>query len=224
MAMQPYIPPAFKKTAFHCPTCHAYAKQIWCQGYGKPEDGGMRYEEPLMFAVCTHCDARTIWNDGKLLFPYSSTAPHPNPDLPDDIASDYEEARSILSRSPRGAAALFRLCIQKLCKHLGESGKNINADIAALVKKGLNPKIQKSLDIVRVVGNEAVHPGTIDLNDQPETADQLANLINIIADAMISQPMAVDQLYGTLPPDKLNQIKERDGTAGSSDKSTQPSP
>jgi hypothetical protein len=147
-----------------------------------------------------------------MILPDSSMAPNPNGDLPEDIRKDFEEARSILSRSPRGAAALFRLCIQKLCAHLGESGKDLNADIAALVKKGLNPKIQQSLDIVRVIGNEAVHPGTIVLNDDPQTAVQLANLINIVTDAMITQPRAIDELYNKIPEAKRKQIQERDGT------------
>jgi hypothetical protein len=145
-----------------------------------------------------------------MIYPDSSVAPLPNSDLPAEIAADFQEARSIVQRSPRGAAALFRLCIQKLCVHLGEPGKNINGDIAALVKKGLNPKIQKSLDIVRVIGNESVHPGTIDLRDQPQTAVQLAILINIIADAMITQPKLVDELYGALPEAKREEIKKRD--------------
>ena len=147
-----------------------------------------------------------------MVFPDTSLAAPANPDLPAEIIVDFEEARSILQRSPRGAAALFRLCIQKLCVHLGESGKNINADIASLVKKGLNPKVQKSLDVVRVVGNESVHPGTIDLRDQPQTAVQLAALINIIADAMITQPKLVEELYGTLPEAKREEIRKRDGT------------
>jgi hypothetical protein len=147
-----------------------------------------------------------------MVFPDTSLAAPPNPDLTPEIIADFEEARSILQRSPRGAAALFRLCIQKVCVQLGESGKNINADIAALVKKGLNPKVQKSLDVVRVIGNESVHPGTIDLRDQPQTAVQLASLINMIADAMITQPKLVDELYGTLPEAKREEIKKRDGT------------
>jgi hypothetical protein len=133
--------------------------------------------------------------------------------LPANIFADFQEARSIVQRSPRGAAALFRLCIQKLCVHLGETGKNINSDIAALVKKGLNPKIQKSLDIVRVIGNESVHPGTIDVQDEPQTAAQLATLINLIVDEMITRPQLVDELYAKLPEAKREEIKKRDGAS-----------
>jgi len=99
-----------------------------------------------------------------------------------------------------------------LCVHLGESEKNLNADIAILVKKGLNPKVQKSLDVVRVIGNESVHPGTIDLRDKPQTAVQLATLINIIAHEMITQPKLVDELYSALPESKRREIEKRDGT------------
>jgi len=222
MSIQPYTSPAYKKTAFHCPACRAFAKQDWCKVYGEFSGGNTFVEEKLDFTICTHCNARTVWYNGNMIFPDTSIAPHPNPDLPEDIIADYEEARAILSRSPRGAAALFRLCIQKLCRHLGESGKNINADIAALVKKGLHPTVQKSLDIVRVVGNEAVHPGTINLNDQPDTAVQLATLINIIADTMISQPKAVNKLYGSLPEEKRQQINQRDGKIASSNKGIKP--
>ena len=210
---EPYTPPEFNKTAFHCPHCRAFAKQVWCRGLGQVPGNSAFREENLAFTMCIHCEGRTVWFKSRMVFPDTSNAPHPNHDLPDDILDDYEEARSILQRSPRGSAALFRLCIQKLCAHLGESGKNINSDIASLVKKGLNPLIQQSLDVVRVIGNEAVHPGTIDLNDEPETAVQLADLVNIIADAMITQPRTVQELYGKLPEEKRQAIERRDGAS-----------
>jgi hypothetical protein len=212
--MTPYTPPQKDKSAFHCPQCRAFANHIWYSAIGVHH--GSQLQMPgWRVSQCTHCSSMTVWQGDNMIYPDSSLAPLANPDLPSDIVADFEEARSIVQRSPRGAAALFRLCIQKLCVHLGESGKNTNADIASLVKKGLNPKVQKSLDIVRVIGNESVHPGTIDLRDQPQTAVQLATLINMIADAMITQPKLVDELYSGLPEAKREEIKKRDGTPAS---------
>lgn len=204
----PFTPPIHKVKAFNCPYCNAYANQIWGAAYTL--SNAYSEVEGVTFSHCTHCNNKSIWVNGSLIFPEASQAPLPNPDLPEDIKADYEEARKIINRSPRGAAALSRLCIQKLCAFLGEDGKNINADIASLVKKGLNPKIQQSLDIVRVVGNEAVHPGTIDLKDNPQIAVTLSQLVNIIAEAMITQPKLISELYDNLPDDKLSQINNRD--------------
>jgi len=145
-----------------------------------------------------------------MIYPSGGTAPLPNPDLPDDIKVDYEEARSIVSLSARGAAALLRLAIQKLCKCLGEKGENLNTDIAGLIKKGLPSKVQKALDIVRVIGNNAVHPGQIDLKDDSQAAGNLFELVNLIAEVMITQPKHVDELYEGLPEDQREAIVKRD--------------
>lgn len=145
-----------------------------------------------------------------MIFPDTGGAPMPNNDLPEEIKADYEEARTILNKSPRGAAALLRLCIQKLCKDLGESGKDINKDIGNLVKKGLPIKVQQSLDIVRVIGNDAVHPGQMDLKDDVETATKLFVLTNFIAEVMITQPKEVEKLFNSLPKNKLDGIADRD--------------
>lgn len=134
----------------------------------------------------------------------------PNQDMPDDIKRDYEEAREIANLSTRGAAALLRLAIQKLCAHLGQPGKNINNDIKELVAKGLPPKVQEALDVVRLIGNDAVHPGTIDLRDDFETVTTLFKLVNFITQKMITEPREIDEIYGRLPGDKLDGIKQRD--------------
>ena len=101
---------------------------------------------------CFSCRALSIWIYDRLVHPSVGAAPPANSDLPEDIRLDYDEASRILDQSPRGAAALLRLAIQKLCKELGQPGKNINTDIAALVAGGLDPRVQKALDAVRVIG------------------------------------------------------------------------
>lgn len=165
----------------------------------------------LHLSRCAHCQGVSVWVHDTLVFPLSNIGPAPNQDLPSEIKKDFEEARSIAQLSPRGAAALLRLAIQKLCGELGESGKNINSDISNLVKKGLDPRIQKALDIVRVIGNEAVHPGTMNIDDDFEAVSQLFLLVNLIAERMITHPKAIDEIYSQLPGDKITAIEKRDG-------------
>lgn len=162
---------------------------------------------------CYNCNDIAIWIGSTLAWPVRGEAPPPNPDLPADVRLDYDEAGRILHLSPRGAAALLRLAIQKLCKGLGEKGKHIDTDIAKLVKKGLDVRIQRALDIVRVIGNESVHPGQIDMRDNVGTAEKLFALVNLVADAMISQPKHIAEMYGDLPEEKRKAIERRDGPA-----------
>ena len=139
--------------------------------------------------------------------------PKPHLDMPEEIAKDYEEARLVFSFSPKSSAALLRLAVQKLCKHLGEKGKNINDDIKSLVKKGLPIHVQQALDIVRLVGNQASHPGEINFDDTPEIAKKLFVLINEIVEDRISRPQKqaeIDTLYQSLPEKKLEGIHNRD--------------
>lgn len=165
----------------------------------------------LHFSLCFSCDDISIWVGTKIIYPNNSFSFQPNEDMPHDVRNDFEEAASIISSSPRGASALLRLAIQKLCVYLGCSGKNINNDIAHLVKNGLDPRIQKAMDVVRVVGNESVHPGTMDLKDDIETASQLFRLVNLVVETQISSKKHIDELYAKLPEDKLKQIEKRDG-------------
>ncbi|HSU56542.1 MAG TPA: DUF4145 domain-containing protein [Candidatus Dormibacteraeota bacterium] len=166
--------------------------------------------ENLWLSQCFSCKAIAAWVHDCLLFPAYNLALTLNNDLPDDTKSDFIEAAKILDLSPRGSAALLRLCIQKLCKHLGKSGDNLNSDIAELVADGLNVRIQRGLDIVRVVGNNAVHPGQMDLADDKDTAVKLFRLVNMVSYAMISQPKHVDSFYDELPESARQQIERRD--------------
>lgn len=161
---------------------------------------------------CFNCDKVSIWVLDKLMYPVVSNVLPANVDMPDDVRCDYEEAGTILNLSPRGAAALLRLAIQKLCKELGQPGENINADIKALVAAGLDKRVQQALDAVRVIGNSAVHPGIIDIRDDRATAESLFKLLNLIVDKTISEPKHVQEVYDSLPGNLLDAITKRDTT------------
>ena len=169
------------------------------------------YVDNLTLSKCFTCREVSVWIHDRLIFPARMLAPTPNADLPEDVRHDYEEAGRILNESPRGSAALLRLAIQKLCRYLGEDERNLDDAIGRLVRRGLSPLVQKSLDAVRVIGNEAVHPGTLDLQDDRETASRLFEVANIVAEQMITNPKRVDELYGRLPESKRKAIEARDG-------------
>lgn len=209
--MDKHYPPVFRQKQFHCPICNVYASQ---------EFGSLVYSfnttasSPIWYSHCQHCQRKCYWqrleSGGRLLIPDSTGTPLAHEDMPPDVRADYDEAASIFSRSPRGAAALLRLAVQKLMINLGQAGKNINQDIAALVAAGLPSGVQKALDFCRVVGNNAVHPGEIDLSDTPEVASAMFGLLNFIVQDRIARPKELEALYAELPEEARNAIAKRD--------------
>ncbi|MGR5968271.1 DUF4145 domain-containing protein [Bacillus paranthracis] len=201
--------PTFEKGSFCCPHCNIVAAQTW--GTAAYFNDGFRQVQNLSISQCTYCSKHTLWYNEELIYPLTSLAPDPHPDMPSDIIDDYNEAANILINSPRGAAALLRLALQKLMKSLGESGSHIDSDIKSLVQKGLPVQIQQALDILRVIGNESVHPGSIDMKDNREIAIKLFDLINFIVQNQITQPKEISALFTSLPEGKRNAIAKRDG-------------
>ena len=79
------------------------------------------------------------------------------------------------------------------------------------MKKGLPQSIQQALDVVRVVGNKAVHPGVISFDvDDKNTAIMLMRLLNIITERMITEPQEIESLYEGLPESVKDSINKRD--------------
>jgi Domain of unknown function (DUF4145) len=207
--------PEANKRAFYCPyaDCGVFSKQVWYpSSVSKIVNGALTQDrvEHIVLVQCDHCHKYSVWYDGKLVHPLPMNAPNPHEDMPSAVKLDYEEARSVFAGSPRSSAALLRLVIQKLCPELGLPGKNLNSDIGALVARGLPAQVQQSLDIVRVVGNNQVHPGVLDVRDDAPLAMTLFELVNIIVENQIAVPKQVAALYAKLPEAQRKQIEERD--------------
>ncbi len=170
-----------------------------------PNDINLIIPHNCSIATCDSCNLFSVWVDGKIVYPKRLPVDPPNEDMNDEVKSLYIEASNIFSDSPKGATALLRLALQKLLIQIGKDGQNINNNIKELVSEGLNPRIQKALDLVRVVGNNAVHPGQINLDDNSEIALKLFKIINMIADELISKPKEIDSLYDDVIPDEIKE-------------------
>lgn len=193
---------------FECPHCEVRSVHLW----SLPRSG-------LYTSRCVACGGETVWwetgDRWYMLFPSRTPVPRPSGDLPTDVQADYEEAAEILSRSPRGAAALLRLALQKLCAHLGRSEDRLGDAIRGLVADGANIGVQQAMDIVRITGNSAVHPG--ELRPEDDDADLVAgvfDLINLISRDLITRPRDLQAMYERLPESQRKRIQDRDGCQG----------
>ena len=212
-----YVEPNFSRESFTCPHCGTLSLMSYytlCY-----RNGGIFQGQPgvvsvgssrLYIATCQNCRNKIIWIDDKYVYP-DVVAEEANPDMPESVKQLYEEAGLIYNKSPRAACALLRLAIDRLCNELGENDRDINKNIGALVKKGLPQSVQQALDVVRVVGNKAVHPGQISFDvDDKGTAIMLMRLLNIIAERMITEPNEINTLYQGLPESVKTSIENRD--------------
>lgn len=214
--MKNYTIPEFMLESFHCPLCNTYSRMRW-----------ETYNYQISYtATCDYCEEYSLWRvtriglnsegyrtalEGEMLYPDFGLSPLPEPDMPENVRQDYEEAARIFSKSPRGAAALLRLSLQKLCIHLGEEGKNINTDIRELVKKGVfSGRVVQVADTLRITGNNAVHPAQISDEDFDEVAGKMFDLINFIVKKAITEPKELDALYNKMPENARKAAEQQD--------------
>jgi hypothetical protein len=238
--MKNYRAPSHNFNAFNCPHCHDFQNHSWydvtweskkdemhCSDFenqlGEIEaDSYSKFHKNfLKMAHCQKCAEYSIWQNEIMIYPDDTGIDPPNPDLNDDIKTDYLEAASIVNKSPRGACALLRLAIEKLCDYfLKQNNKSIelskydlNAKINLLSGQDLTTtrakRLLTQLQLIRIIGNEAVHPGEMDLRGDQKTATELFPFINMIAEEMITAPKKEKEMLYNLPKNKTQEINAK---------------
>ena len=213
-----YVKPQKDARKYTCPHCNTLSQMDKSQ-HSFPNDEYLdfhdmgtvkRVRNELTIHRCQCCGKKIIWIDNNYIYP-DIIPEEANPDMPESVKQLYNEAALIANKSPRAACALLRLAIDRLCNELGETDSSIDKNIGALVKRGLSQEVQQALDIVRVVGNKAVHPGQIAFDvDNVETATILMSLINMIVTRMITEHQKIGSWFESLPESAKKSIKERD--------------
>lgn len=208
-----YVAPELDKAAFNCPQCGAFANQSThhVKLEKSEENKGTIRHKGLRVTRCDSCSSCSYWYKRELIYPRTSRAPLPAEDMPEEAKRVFNEARDIVNASPSGAAALLRLAIEIILNELDAEGDTIYNQIGDLVEKGrIDEDIQKAYDTVRVIGNESVHPGTIDLNEDDEAASTLFFLVNEIVHSTITRDKRIEQMWDKVPENKKNGVEQRD--------------
>lgn len=184
--------------SFRCPWCGAQAGQRWFPfvvGYEhKGSSGGSalwgigREAGDLVLSFCDECHQPIVWHEQNPIWPAQTSSPRPAEGMPSDARADFEEARTVIDRSPRSAAALLRLSLKKLFEHAGRPGEAKIGFLRLPAEDALPPAVRQALRGVRAIGDDAVPPGELDPRDDRESALALFDLVNIVAERLITEP------------------------------------
>lgn len=220
--------PSYGLDAFKCPHCLAYAQQEWYRlihedvydnyenysySYYKVEDSTSNETLGFAFCDCAACRKKSVWLDRKMVYPHRNNIENPKELMPLEVKELYDEARAVFSASPRASAALLRLALELLLPHLGATKGKPNAMIGQLVEqRKVFGRVQEAMDYLRVTGNEAVHPGILDMEgkDDAEVSLALFKILNYIVAETIESDAMVAELYRILPDRIREGIVNRD--------------
>jgi hypothetical protein len=134
--------------------------------------------------------------------------PPPHRKLPKAAVELYQEAREVAAASPRSAAALLRVALEALLEELHPSGRRLIERIDELHAGGLPTPQTQAMDVLRLIGNEAAHAGTLHNADNPETVRELFHYLNYLAESS-ETVRRIATSYQSIPEHKRAEAERR---------------
>lgn len=137
--------------------------------------------------------------------------------IPQQIRDDYEEAVSIIDKSPKASATLFRRCLQGMIHDFwGIHEKNLNAEITKL-KDEVTPSQWNAIDGLRRIGNIGAHMEA-DVNTiidiEPNEAKSLQKLIELLLEKWYINRYEEEQLYADIVKTAEDKKEQRENETG----------
>lgn len=199
--------------AFNCPYCQAYAHQSWWSLTRRNGSSAGASQ-----SQCGRCHESALWFDANetLLWPQATGGVPAHTEMPEASRVLYDEARAVARLSPRAALALLRVAVDVLLREVvpGAGSKRLNDIVGLAVKQGLTPAARVALDALRVIGNDAVHPEQIVLDEEDPAAKvtALCRLLNLVVEQLVAQPRMASEMLDALPDGVKRGIEQRDGS------------
>jgi hypothetical protein len=171
----------------------------------------------IITTTCAKCEKPTIWIENyfesaddedyietyEMIYPKTfSIFDPPNEDLDEEIKTVYKQAAAIVQESPIASCALLRLCMEKIIiKHANYKGnQNILKNIIDELKDigTIDENIYKAMQSIRIVGNNAIHNGSIKIDDLDENLDMavlISRYINLMATELITRKKEINSVF-----------------------------
>ena len=126
-------------------------------------------------------------------------------EIPDNLRTDFIEARLVLEYSPKASAALSRRVLQSLIRDKeGISKKNLYKEIDELLKLNKLPSyLADVVDGIRHYGNFAAHPSEDSVTGEiievePGEAEWMLEILDDLFDFYFGQPKKVQERKDSL--------------------------
>lgn len=155
-----------------------------------------------------------------IIYPKYSVPPAMPPEIPDVYKSEYKEAYTVNSVSPKASAAISRRLLQTLLhEQYGINKRSLFDEINEFVNRADVPShIADTIDVVRIIGNHASHPlkysSTGELVDvEAHEAEWLLDLLKQLLDFAFVQPKRLQERKDSLEA-KMHAIRSVRDTNG----------
>lgn len=178
----------------------------------------------IYYYDCPNCLKRTVLAEGigeatkgifVSLYPASTAKMFPDY-IPSPIREDYEEAYAIVNLSPKSSATLARRCLQGMIRDFWGITRNTLAKEIDELENLIPPTQWRVLNGLRRIGNIGAHMEK-DINTivdiEPEEAQKLLKLIEILFEQWYIQRHVQEQLYADIIELDENKQHQRSGTS-----------
>ncbi|PZO60211.1 MAG: hypothetical protein DI639_05400 [Leifsonia xyli] len=169
------------------------------------------------------CQRYCLWLGDELKYPAngSSALPLPAAAMPAEVRDLYEEAALVFGVSRRAGAALARATLEALLRHVDPNAGKANLDERMARMEGrLSTTLWDTLDLVRHVGNKALHvsgapdEAVILVLDEADSdvGPALFEIINDVVDETIVKEQKRARLANLIPSsvrDGVERVRNR---------------
>lgn len=214
-----------------CPACEVAFHEsvdIWhSTGVSNPRNPNLEWI--VLITTCPSCKEPIVKLDSldslyeriihsRVIYPTHEMPSEVNvdPSVPEDLATNFVEASSVLPISAKASAAISRRVLQSILNEQGYKGGNLAKQVDAILsetdaRRALPLYVRNKIDVIRNFGNFSAHPitdlTTLQIIDvEPEEAEWCLEIVSALFEHYYIRPADDER--------KLDELNQKLASAG----------